>query len=235
MNRDPGVLYCICVWGLISAVVCCLFGGPVFDSSWGSTLILLVLLQDCPSPQLLSAFPNSTTGGSCFCPLIGCKYLNLTLSAACWVSLSVVILGLFLWALHNHQALGPLSHLSSDLNFFLRYFLYLHSKCYPLSWFPLQKKPLIPSPVPLLPNPTTPVTWPWHFPILGHRTFPEPRASNPIDDQLAHSLLHMQLEPWVPPCVFFDTPRELWGYWLLGSQMKELEKVPKDLKGFAAP
>jgi hypothetical protein len=28
----------------------------------------------------------------------------------------------------------------------------------------------------------------------------------------------MQLEPWVPPCVFFDwwfSPRELWGYWLV--------------------
>jgi hypothetical protein len=28
----------------------------------------------------------------------------------------------------------------------------------------------------------------------------------------------MQLEPWVPPCVFFDwwfIPWELWGYWLV--------------------
>jgi hypothetical protein len=28
----------------------------------------------------------------------------------------------------------------------------------------------------------------------------------------------MQLEPQVPPCVFFDwwfSPRELWGYWLV--------------------
>jgi hypothetical protein len=30
-------------------------------------------------------FPNSTTGISCFCPLVGCKHLHLTLSAACWV------------------------------------------------------------------------------------------------------------------------------------------------------
>ena len=27
--------------------------------------------------------PNSTTGVSSFCPLVGCKYLHLTLSAAC--------------------------------------------------------------------------------------------------------------------------------------------------------
>jgi hypothetical protein len=36
-----------------------------------------------PSPQFLSAFPNSPTEVSCCCPLIGCKYLHLTLSAAC--------------------------------------------------------------------------------------------------------------------------------------------------------
>ena len=40
----------------------------------------------------------------------------------------------------------------------------------------------------------------------------------PIDDWLGHPLLHMQLEPQVPPCDFFDwwfSPRELWGYWLV--------------------
>ena len=34
---------------------------------------LLVLLQSCPSPQLLSAFRNSTTEVHCFCPLVGCN------------------------------------------------------------------------------------------------------------------------------------------------------------------
>jgi hypothetical protein len=29
------------------------------------------------------AFLNSTTGVSCFCPLVGCKYLHLTLSFSC--------------------------------------------------------------------------------------------------------------------------------------------------------
>jgi hypothetical protein len=54
---------------------------------------------------------------------------------------------------------------------------------------------------------------------MGHKTFPGPRISPPIDDQLGCSLLHMQLEPWVPPCVFFGwwfSPRELWGV-LVGS------------------
>ena len=50
-------------------------------------------------------------------------------------------------------------------------------------------------PLPLLPNPPTPASWPRHSPILGHRTFTEPRASPPIDDQLGHPQLHMQLEP----------------------------------------
>jgi hypothetical protein len=49
---------------------------------------------------------------------------------------------------------------------------------------------------------------------LGHRAFTGPMASAPIDDQLGHPLLHMQLEPWVPLCVFFSlwlSPLELLG------------------------
>jgi hypothetical protein len=71
-----------------------------------------------------------------------------------------------------------------------------------------------PYPLPLLPNPPTPPPWSWHSTILGHRTFTGPRASSPIDDWLGHPVLHIQLEPWVPPCVFFAwwfSPRELWG------------------------
>jgi hypothetical protein len=67
---------------------------------------------------------------------------------------------------------------------------------------------------PLALNPPTLTSWPWHSPIMRHRTFTRPRASPPIDGQLVHLLLHMQLEPWVPPCVFFGwwfSPRELWG------------------------
>ena len=71
---------------------------------------------------------------------------------------------------------------------------------------------------PLLPNPPAPAFWAWHSPILGHRTFTGPRTSPPIDNWLGHPLLHMQLEPWTPLCVFFDwlfSPRELWSYWLV--------------------
>jgi hypothetical protein len=74
-----------------------------------------------------------------------------------------------------------------------------------------------PLPLPMLPNPPTPIPGPGS-PILGQRTFTGPRATPPIDDWLGHPLLHMQLEPQVPPCVLFDwwfSPKELWGYWLV--------------------
>jgi hypothetical protein len=101
--------------------------------------------------------------------------------------------------------------------FFIRYFLYLHLKCYSFSWFPLRKPP-IPSSLPLLPNPPTPASWPWHSSILGHRNATGPRAVPPIDDRLVHLLLYMQLEPWLLPCAVFGwwfSPRELlvgWGW-----------------------
>ena len=57
----------------------------------------------------------------------------------------------------------------------------------------LSRKSPIPSPA-LLPSPPTPASWPWHSPVLGHMLFARPRASPPIDGQLNHPLLHMQLE-----------------------------------------
>jgi hypothetical protein len=76
------------------------------------------------------------------------------------------------------------------------FFIYI-SNVNPFPSFP-SENPLIPSCLLLLPNPPTPTSWPWHSPILGHRTFTEPRVSPPIDDRLGHPLLHMHLEPWVP-------------------------------------
>jgi hypothetical protein len=68
----------------------------------------------------------------------------------------------------------------------------------------------LPTP-PLLINPPTLASLPWHSPILGHRTFAGPRASPPIDNKLGNPLLYIQLEPWDPPCVFF-------GWWFKTSQ-----------------
>jgi hypothetical protein len=60
-----------------------------------------VLLQDHPFPQLHLAFPNSTTGVGCFCPLVGHNYLSLPLSSACWVFRSAVMISPFMWVLHS--------------------------------------------------------------------------------------------------------------------------------------
>ena len=84
----------------------------------------------------------------------------------------------------------------------------------------LVSPPKTPYPLPIPPhiNPPTPVAWAWHFPTLEHRSFTGTGASPPIDDQQGHPLLHMLLEPCVPPCVFFGwwfSSWELWGYWLV--------------------
>ena len=81
------------------------------------------------------------------------------------------------------------------------FFIYI-SNVIPFPSFPSEKSPIL-FPLPLLTNLPTPASWPWHSPILGHRTFTGPRASLPTDDELGYPLLYMQLEPWVTPCVFF--------------------------------
>ena len=95
------------------------------------------------------------------------------------------------------------------------YFIYLHFKWCPLSWFPLCKPPSHPpSSLPLLAcsliYPPTRALLPWHSPTLWHWAFTGPRASPPIDAQQGHPLLHMQLEPWVPSCVLFGWWFSLW-------------------------
>ena len=83
----------------------------------------------------------------------------------------------------------------------IRYFLYLHFKCYLLSWFPLQKAP-IRSPSPC--SPTHPLLLPCPGISLYWGIKPsQDQASPPIDVWQGHSLLHMHLETWVPPCVLF--------------------------------
>ena len=49
----------------------------------------------------------------------------------------------------------------------------------------------------------TPTSPTWHSPTLEHQASTGPRVSPPIDARHGHPLLHMQLEPWVPPCVHF--------------------------------
>ena len=57
----------------------------------------------------------------------------------------------------------------------------------------LSPKPPIPFPH-SAPQPTNSTSRPWHSPVLGHMIIARTRASPPIDGQLVHPLLHMQLE-----------------------------------------
>ena len=100
----------------------------------------------------------------------------------------------------------------------------------PFLVFPLK----IPYPLPYpAPQPTHSHSQSWHSLILGHRTFTGPRVSPSIDEQLGHPLLHIQLEPHVPPCVVFDSSfssKELWGYWLV-----HIDVLPMGLQTPSAP
>jgi hypothetical protein len=90
------------------------------------------------------------------------------------------------------------------------------SNVIPFLSFP-SENPLSPPP-PTAPQPIHSYSWSWHSPILGHRTFTGLRTSPHIDGLLGYPLLHIQLEPQVPPCVFFDwwfSSKDLWGYWLV--------------------
>jgi hypothetical protein len=67
-------------------------------------------------------------------------------------------------------------------------------------------------------HPPTPTSSPLLSSTLGNHAFTGPRASPPIDAQQVHPLLHMQLEPWGPPCILFGwwfSPWKLWGIWLV--------------------
>jgi hypothetical protein len=55
-----------------------------------------------------------------------------------------------------------------NLCIFIRYFLYIHFKCYPES--------SIYPPTTLVPYPPTSASWPWHSPVLGHIKFEIPRG-----------------------------------------------------------
>jgi hypothetical protein len=68
---------------------------------------------------------------------------------------------------------SPLLSFLFFLSFFFFFggcFLYLHFKCYSLSWFPGFPSETRPLDLPLLTNLS------WHSPILGHRTFARSRV-----------------------------------------------------------
>jgi hypothetical protein len=81
------------------------------------------------------------------------------------------------------------------------FFIYI-SNFIPFPLLPTENPPM-PSPLLLLTNPPTPAFLSWHSSTLGHQAFRGPRASALTDVPQGHALLHMWLEPWVPPRVLF--------------------------------
>jgi hypothetical protein len=133
IEHRPGNLLLYMCWG--SQICWCMLSGwrsnvweimGVQINCWSSYRVALLLSFFLP-------FHNSITGVSCFCPLVGCKYLHLTLSAACWVfqrqpwyipfcdhsiaSIIVPGLGTSIWAgFHFGPVSGP-SFLKAPLHF----------------------------------------------------------------------------------------------------------------------
>jgi hypothetical protein len=102
----------------------------------------------------------------------------------------------------------------SNILFSLDIFFIYISNVIPFPGF-TSKKPH-PNHLPLLTNPHTPASLSWDSHSLGHQAFSGPRASPPFVAQQGNPLLHMQLEPWVPPCILFGlVPGSSRGHWLV--------------------
>jgi hypothetical protein len=67
-------------------------------------------------------------------------------------------------------------------------------------------------------HPCTRASQPWHCPTQGHRAFPWPRASSPIDAGQGHLQLHIWVAPWV-------------GNWLVDIVISPMEYPPLYLSG----
>ena len=116
---------------------------------------------------------------------------------------------------YHSSAFFSLSSILHPVFSYIFFFIYI-SNVIPFPGIPLGATYPIPSPAAsmrVFPHPPTSTSVPWHSFTLGHPAFTGPRASPPIDARQGHPLLHMQLEPWVPPWVLFGwwfSPWELW-------------------------
>ena len=70
------------------ASVCEISYAQVRWDCWSCYRVTLLL-------SVFQLFPNSTIAVSSFCPLVGCKYLNLTLSSASWLCWRTAMIDLF--------------------------------------------------------------------------------------------------------------------------------------------
>jgi hypothetical protein len=119
-------------------------------------------------------------------------------------------------------------------SFFLGYFIYLYFKCYPLSIFP-STNPLSSRLSDCLyegaPPPTNPLL-PQH-PRIPFSSAIEPTQNHRAPPRKGNSLIHIQLEPWINPCVLFGwwfSPWELSGVWLVDTVV-----LPVGLQTTSAP
>jgi hypothetical protein len=100
---------------------------------------------------------------------------------------------------------------------FIGYFIYLHFKCYPISQLSLWKSPIyLPSPCfyESAPSPTHSCFPALLFSYTGASNLHRSKCFSYHWCPKGLPLLHMQLEPGIPPCVLFGwwfSPRELTG------------------------
>jgi hypothetical protein len=114
------------------------------------------------------------------------------------------------------------------------FYLFTFQMLFPFLIFTPQE-PLIPPPLLLLwgcapTHPPTPTSPPSHSPTLGRGAFLGPRASSPIDAGPGHPLLHIWLEPWVPPCVLFG-----WWFRPWKTRLVDIVVLPMGLQTSSAP
>jgi hypothetical protein len=112
-----------------------------------------------------------------------------------------------------------LSLLQNSLFFFAFYWIF-YSFTFQMQLFLIPPPPRYPLSHPPPPasmrvctHSPTPASLPSQSLTLGHRVFTGPRASSPIDARQGHPLLHIQLEPWISPCLllyWWFRPWELW-------------------------
>ena len=120
--------------------------------------------------------------------------------------------GPLVWA---YRGRNPIKQITKIILFlFIRYFLYYISNVMPFPSFPSGYPLFFPS-YPYFSTHPLPISSPGiHYTGAQnlHRT--KGLSSHWLD----YPLLHIQLEPWIPPCVFFGwgfSPRNFWGYWLV--------------------
>ena len=75
----------------------------------------------------------------------------------------------------------------------------------------------------------TPAPLPWHSPALGDWAFIGPRYSSPTDAQ-GHPVLHLMMEPWLPPNVLLGWWFRPWEVWLV-----DIVVLPMGLQTPSAP